>query len=122
VYLRPAITDYGDLVQMTNVVHPLLDDAARRDLSFSSQVGGAGATLGTRTSGTTNPSDATAGGASGGGAGGGTGGGGAGGGGGGGPHGSLPFTGFASGLVAAVGAGFTAAGYGIRRLLRPRGR
>jgi hypothetical protein len=118
-----VITDYGGLVQMTAVMHPLLGDAAAHDLSFSTPSTPGGAievlpasssspgsgetdTLGTATG--SAPGGATTGG------GGATGGGGTGAG----HGGSLPFTGFAPGILGVLGAGFTAAGAALRRALR----
>jgi hypothetical protein len=120
-YSAPAITDYGDLACMTAVVNPLLDDAARRDLGFSSPGAGTGGVLAAQGSSPSSGGTASGGGGAHAG-GGGLGGGGAAAGAGGGGGGRLPFTGFVPGIVAAIGAGFTAAGYAIRGALRLRRR
>jgi hypothetical protein len=122
-----VITDYGGLVQMTAVMHPLLGGAAAHDLSFSSpsSPGGAIEVLpasqssgGADESGTPGTATGAAPGAGTSGVGA-SGGGTPGGGGTGSGHGgSLPFTGFAPGIVGVLGAGFTAAGAAIRRALK----
>jgi hypothetical protein len=122
-----VITDYGGLVQMTAVMHPLLGGGAAHDLSFSSPgtpgggieiLPGSASSPGSSdpdalgaVSGTVPGGTAPGGAASGGGtpAGGGTGSG---------TGGSLPFTGFAPGIIGVLGAGFTAAGAAIRRALK----
>jgi hypothetical protein len=117
-YAAPTITDYGDLLRMTKVVYPFVDNAARQDLSFSSPGAGGAGTGGVLSALSSSPSSAenagAAGGVPAGGAAAGQGGGA------GGAGGSLPFTGFVPGIVAMIGAGFAAAGYGIRRALRRR--
>jgi hypothetical protein len=117
-YEGPRITDYGDLVRLTSVVHPPPFAGAAQDLSFSSPHSTTGGDTGAvlpasavspiSSSGSETPDAAGAvqgAGASGGGTGAAAGG-------------HLPFTGFVPGLVAATGAGFAAVGVFIRRVLR----
>jgi hypothetical protein len=134
-YVRPQITDHGDLVALTSAM-PLLygpaADPTTRDMSFSGTPSGGGGTTsaaGGSTPAAADPAitpattgDPTT-------VGGGhapagstpTGGGApyAGGGGGGDPGGgSLPFSGYAAGVVAAIGTGLVAVGAGVRRVVR----
>jgi hypothetical protein len=142
-YAPPVVTDYGDLVRMTASVDPLFGDTGTHDLSFSSPPspgagGAAGVVTGAGTGAETPPgpsapaaaqevlgvSDYSGDRGAGAGAPGAPGGGGAGGGapGGGvvpgGGGGTLPFTGFLPGALAATGTALTAAGAALRRTLR----
>jgi hypothetical protein len=117
-YVRPTVTDYGGLLLMTSVVRPLLADVSVHDLSFSSPAGppepGSGnlplttgshaayGATGTEQGGTDAGTAGSLGSSAGEG----------------GNGDSLPFTGFAPGVAALIGAGFTAAGTAIRRALR----
>lgn len=145
IYDRPAVSDFGDLVQVTSAMHLIYGasvDPSTRDLSFSGAGGGggaggsvagvtanspavntpgatqdvAGASLGSTVPASGTNATTGVGGATAGGVGGG-----AGGGSGVGPGGeSLPFTGFPAAAVGALGAGLAAAGAGLRRVLRLR--
>jgi hypothetical protein len=145
-YAGPRIADYGSLESLTATIHPVFGTAlhgAGHDLSFS---GAGGTTTGSGTvaagGGTpegavlpataSSPGSTDASGSSPGSAGnpgdasgslgaGASGGGSSGGGSGGGGGGDLPFTGFASGAVAAAGAALTATGVALRRVARRRG-
>ncbi|MDX6674112.1 MAG: hypothetical protein QOH11_1530 [Solirubrobacteraceae bacterium] len=147
-YVRPCVTDYGDLVAITGSMHMLYGSAAdpTRDMSFSGANGGspggttgAGASspataAGAPTSATQTPAGVqqvtTAGTGSGQvpagtaqsiGGGGTTPASGAGGGAGIGPGGeSLPFTGYPAAAVAAMGAALVAVGAALRRTVRPK--
>jgi hypothetical protein len=141
-YAPPRVRDYGDLVALTSadasLLHVGIGGASVSQVSSPITPGGGGGGGSSNTSpnssfGDTLPASGGGdnGGAGGSGGGGGTlgaaGGGGAGGSGGGGSGGGggggsgLPFTGFAVGMVAAVGSGMTAAGVALRRRLS-RGR
>jgi hypothetical protein len=131
-YVRPEVTDYGDLWQITATADPVLGATGVQDLSFSSPTSSPGSSPGSVVGGT---SPADTGGVAGTGATGGTGGagangspgasggvagtslgsGGGGGGGGGGNGGSLPFTGLAAGGVAALGTGLAFLGNALRK-------
>ena len=115
-YWPPHVIDYGDLRTITASLHAPIA-AGATDLSFSSPHAPGGGYAGG--GGAYDPSGSGVGGAAASG-GGGSGGGGSGGGAGGGHGGSLPFTGLAVGAVTAVGAGLTAAGGALRRLVRRR--
>ncbi|HEY1359325.1 MAG TPA: hypothetical protein VGF21_13565 [Thermoleophilaceae bacterium] len=134
-YAPPRVRDYGDLVALTRadatLMHVGVGGVAAASSTPLAPGGTAGATQGggelgailpaTQGGGSGTPTGSTAPGGTlgtgaGGGAGGGTGGG-AGGGVGGGGGGSLPFTGFAVGIVAAIGSGMTAAGVALKRRL-----
>jgi hypothetical protein len=136
-YVAPVVTDYGDLVALTAVTDPVMGEAGVRDLSFSAPAGGGGggtvalAPMGPGGGGDPGTPGAaqdvlgvadTSAGDPGGDPGGGAGGaaGGPAGGGGGGGGGGLPFTGFAPGLVAAVGTALAGSGAALRRALRRR--
>jgi hypothetical protein len=112
----PAVIDYGDLARMTEAMHPKLAMSAVSDLSFSSGAGVQGVTASSPAGGAgggpqpglaghagTTHGAAPVGGTSGGGGGQ-----------------TLPFTGFAAGVAAAMGSALVAGGTALRRRLRRR--
>jgi hypothetical protein len=143
-YTRPRLVDYGTLEELTATAYPLLGAIGQADMSFSAaqtttpagggetQLQPAGASTSPTGDGGAPTGDTEGGGGSGDGGGGsggegdaGTGSGGGGsnpagasGGGDSGGGGTLPFTGFAAGALAAVGAGMAGAGRFLRRNLQ----
>jgi hypothetical protein len=116
-YERPTVSDYGDLWSLTATFHPLLGQAGTSELSFSSPYDPGNINPGDESGGNVQNASGSGGVGSGGGSGGAAGGGGGGAGGGGE---KLPFTGLATALVAAVGAGLVTAGDALRRAVRRR--
>jgi hypothetical protein len=127
-YEQPRITDFGKLEALTaDVGHFGIGVGGVAGGSLPQAPPGGGSDIGPTAQELPEGDVLGGGGGAGGGepggsegGGGGTGGAGAGGGSGGGGGGSLPFTGLALGLFAAIGGGLTAAGTALRRALRRR--